>query len=232
MLQLIHKFIRNPQQLPTIEEWSMRHANKASPDGLIAAAVVESLAQHWEDWEEHDLKIKTDYYRYPDYSPALINSKKKLVIKFGITKWRSDSDGRRGGSTSWYSADWRSEGMRVNDILIELKAARYITAGYERIAKQQKKLQETAARAKQEMKESKQKWDLAENLLGMKRNEFGALVPIKTVEDVECLPSTESINSPEPITSDLLVSAATSTWPSTSSMKPQASRRRTKIALA
>lgn len=42
---------------------------------------------------------------------------------------------------------------------------------------------ETARKAKADMEANEAKWNLVEQLLHMKRNEYGALVPIRTVDE-------------------------------------------------
>jgi hypothetical protein len=170
-----------PTKLPTVEEWSQRHANKASADGIIAACIVESLAKNWEDWVATGLEEQKGHRSHFDaksvVGPRLVNKKKKITVEFGVRTYKYKDIHEY---TRWAS-DWQSAGTKVNGIEIELKAARYVAAGYERIAKQQQALQEQAARSKAAMEANEQKWNLAEQLLGFKRTAEGALVPSKEV---------------------------------------------------
>jgi hypothetical protein len=178
---MIKKFLklRTTTKLPTVEEWSQQHANKASPDGIIAATIVESLAAHWEDWVATDLEHKQGVYRRDlELVPSLVNNKKKITVSFGVREWTTRTDEY---SPKVFHKDWQSEGTKVNGVAIELKAARYIAAGYERLAKQQKALQERAAEAKRNMEANEAKWNLAEQLLGFKRTAEGVLVPAQEV---------------------------------------------------
>jgi len=164
-------------RMPTVEEWADHNSRKASADGIIAAVIVESLAKEWDDWVAKDLVDHDNCgsHTYGEYAPQLSNAKKNINIKFGVDKW----------TTGRYNEDrhcrWTSAGTTVNGIELELKAARFIAAGYEKLAKQQQALQEQAARSKAAMELNEKKWNLAEQLLGYKRVN-GALVPAQAVE--------------------------------------------------
>ena len=163
-----------------MEQWAERNANKASPDGMIAAVIVESLAKNWQDWTASDLREAKANTRWvkAELSPKLVNKKKNITVEFGVRRWTQEINGY-----NCTMADWQSKGTKVNGVEIELKASRYIAREYERLAKVHKLANETAARVEADMKKNKEKWDLAEKLLGFKRTETGALVPIHTAEE-------------------------------------------------
>lgn len=161
------------RRLPTVEEWANRNADITTPDMIIAAAIVESFAKDFDAWVATDLKhVRRPYY---EYKPRLINEAKKLTIEFGIREWHTGDYNER-------NVDWQSAGTKVNGVKVELKAARLIATAYERLLKQQQRLKDTAAKAKAAMERNEQAWDIVETLLGMKRNEHGALVPVETAE--------------------------------------------------
>ena len=167
----------------TVETWAEHNANRATPDGIIAATVVELFVKDFDGWSAKDLEKFSRYGgTYVEaarnkYSPQLFHKGKNIDIKFGVKKWEEgEYDGTK-------CADWCSEGTTVNGLAVELKAARYIAAGWEKIAKQQEKLKTAAARAKANMERNEAAWNLAEKLLGMKRNEQGALVPIVKADE-------------------------------------------------
>jgi hypothetical protein len=62
-------------------------------------------------------------------------------------------------------------------------AFRYIYTNWQNIVVQVRHTEQVAAEAKAAMEANEKKWDLAEGLLGMKRDGFGRLMPIKTVKE-------------------------------------------------
>jgi hypothetical protein len=73
--------------------------------------------------------------------------------------------------------------LSVDGVLVNASAKREILNGYERIQRRVKAAKAVADRAQEDMKKNEAAWNLAEKLLGMKRNEFGALVPITTANE-------------------------------------------------
>jgi hypothetical protein len=167
---MLRKFFR--PTTPNLE--NSRYATATTPDMLIAGAIVASLAKEFVDWVAGDLQTKTsNYSKGVIFNPTLINTKKGIRIEFGTTR-QTINEGYG------EACDWRSKGTKVNDTLIELRAARWIARSYETLRDNQNRLKEAAAKAKAEMEANEKKWNLAEQLLDMKRTPTGALVPAKT----------------------------------------------------
>lgn len=71
--------------------------------------------------------------------------------------------------------------MRGNDdpIALETEAGNVLTSRIAMLWEQLDEARKVAREAKANMEANERKWNLAETLLGMKRNEHGALVPIE-----------------------------------------------------
>lgn len=159
------------------------YAKATTPDQIIAAAIVESFAKDFDSWRARDLERKTLYgTAFREYAPSLRHPEKKIEILFGFRTWPSDSEGDITDYPAYTSADWQSKGTKVNGIEIDLKSARLIANSYETLLNQREALKEKEQKALLTMKRNEEAWNIAERLLGMKRNEFGALVPVQTVE--------------------------------------------------
>lgn len=70
----------------------------------------------------------------------------------------------------------------VNDMKMDRRSEDIIVFAYHKIKTQVIAAEKAAQEAKAAMERNEQAWNLAEKILGMKRNEFGALVPIQTAE--------------------------------------------------
>lgn len=185
-----------------IERWSLRNADRCSPDEIIAAAIIESLAKDFEDWtvtgalgadefrvepqrvcatqQEAEKKSKLrhgrTYYSWHSHKNYLIikNQKKDITFTHGWRRLAEDGD----DVAPWhYICD-----TEVNGVQFDTACAEKVAREYRRLAARVQAAKEVAAKAKRNMERNEAAWNLAESLLGMKRNEFGALVPIKTVE--------------------------------------------------
>lgn len=177
MLKAIHKFFTNTPM--SIEDWSQANADLTTPDEIIAAAIAKSFASHWEDWSHLDCftgdvkqayKIKGRY----DEEVSIRNNKAGVVVMRKIVGKRLNDYGGWGGKC--YGD------LFVNDIKMDRRSEDIIVFAYHKIKTQVIAAEKAAQEAKAAMERNERAWNLAEKLLGMKRNEFGALVPVQTAE--------------------------------------------------
>ena len=183
-----------PPKLPSVEEWSQHNATKATADGIIVANIVDSFARHFDDWQVSGLfplpkdnklpryakKRGGPYQRSVTFFRERINGKfsQKIVVTIKVTTqgWALAYD---------YSVDsgdfFEFDSLDVNGVSLDPKLGEEIFLKYSRLAEQITKTKEAAEKAKRELEHNERKWNLAESLLGMKRNEFGALVPAQQV---------------------------------------------------
>lgn len=142
-----HDIIKNP------------YANATTPDELIAAKVVREIAK---DFEAVSFTETTE--KYNRYNREVTIKVKDIVFTYTKEK-------------NCYGETRACSNYRVNGVSISPEAATLIYTNYFKVKKEQDELQRLAAEAKRKMEENEQKWNLAEQLLGMKRLPNGALVP-------------------------------------------------------
>jgi hypothetical protein len=162
---------------PTVEQWANHNAKKATPDDLIAGAIVQSFAKDFKHWKfEGEFYQKWGDSRY--FKPTSLSRKmigKKHVEIVFLFRQTSVSD----GYSNIYK--YKTIGCEVNGVRITNAAFRLIYDGWQGIVVKVRAAEAAAAEAKAAMEANEKKWGLAEALLGMKRN-GGALVPVRTVE--------------------------------------------------
>jgi hypothetical protein len=168
-----------------LDRWANKAASITTPDRLIAAAVIDSFAKDFGDWQGTGLlkgQTKTCSHSRPnDQMTTLKNVKKNIIVQINGT-WRKGAsrDGDR-MSPFWYHFEAAKAG-KVNGITIDQQDAALIWEAWTTLKIEYDQAQEVAAAAKRAMEENEKKWNLVENLLDMKRNEYGALVPKQPVE--------------------------------------------------
>lgn len=161
-----------------VEDWATKCAKITTPDELVAAAIIQSFAKDFHKWKITG-KFSTTWDGYSSYNqdgeakPILTNDEKKLTVAFHLTQHRS----RQFSMNLWEERDQQLKSCRVNDVSIGIREARQILNAWYKITANIKAAKEAAARAKREMEENEKKWNLAEQLLGMRRTHTGALVP-------------------------------------------------------
>lgn len=150
------------------------YAKATTPDEIVAAAIVQSFVKNFDDWsllgslEPPSQYFKSDAERH---ASTLNNSKKKLAVAF-VFEFKSAKERH-------YPIP---KGCSVNESKLNERSFRIILDGWLKISKEVVKTRKAAADAVREMEENEKKWNIAEKLLGMKRNQFGALVPVKTAK--------------------------------------------------
>ena len=173
-----------PRAATVVERWAFHNANKASPDGLIASTIVEHFAKHFDKWEI--VRTRFTYHADGDDNTKSCNrvrvgvvlycnvilscDEKQLRVRLCFERVRT----RRRYADDLETVQTMASAF-VNDVPIELKAGEFIYSNWEKLEKERAKAEELAAKIKAEQDLATRKWDLAENLLGMKRDRFGAL---------------------------------------------------------
>jgi hypothetical protein len=168
------KFFNKPRVSP-LEKWANHNAKKASADDLIAGAIIASFAKDHKHWkfignfkQDHSSK---HYFASTSLSRQMGN-KKHIKIEF-LFRHMEYEEGHR----------YRVFGCEVNGVRISDKAFKAILTAWQGIREKVKAAEEVAEKAKAEMEVNETKWNLAEELLGMKRNGLGVLMPVKTAEE-------------------------------------------------
>lgn len=165
--------------IPPIEKWANHNSKKASADDLIAGAIVGSFAEHFKHW-----KFCGDFNQRYDgsggFKPTSLSRKmvgKKHVEVVFVFRATQSGDA--------YSTIYKYKviGCEVNGIRISDRAFQHIYTSWNNVVVKVKAAEEVAEKAKNEMVANELRWDLAESLLGMKRNGLGVLIPVKTVEE-------------------------------------------------
>lgn len=190
----------------TKEPWDLLPKEKATPDELIAGALINSFGREFDNWK---LELKpstptrdhqiTFYSRRPSIrsdQEFLEQVKKEQAEVDAWMKKRVDRCGEGRFSINraltngkwtlvwYYVADNVSHNyFYVNDVAIPKEIGNIIVNSYDRINKQRAELKAAEAKALLTMKQEEKKWNLVEDMLGMVRNEFGALVPKETVSE-------------------------------------------------
>lgn len=171
--------------LPTadlVEVWALRNANRATPDGIVAAAIVQSFAKDFKDWRHEGSELEAAWLKsWPmDNKPyaRLVNQKKGIAVN--VTFLQKKVKDRK--FTTLRQEYYVPNTVIVDGVEISYEESQVIISRFLRIQQQVKQAQQAAATAQANMERNEAAWNLAERLLGMKRNEHGALVPIQTAE--------------------------------------------------
>jgi hypothetical protein len=190
-------FIRNsalayalvgPPRLPTVEEWANLHKDKATPDEIIAASIIESMALDFWGWipvnydnepldeeEQTALTFEPEPASSAPYVPSqtrLYHAPKQLLLTFtgGFQKGKQVSSFK----FRWH---WHPTSVIVNnEVTLNEKETRTIASAYRRLRQEHLALKEAQERAIQELTETNKKWDFVEKHLGLKRNGLGQIV--------------------------------------------------------
>jgi hypothetical protein len=168
-------------KIATVEDWANHNSKKCTADDLIAGAVVASFAKHYKQWKfegEFNQRHSNPSGFQPTKLSFKVPTKKHVEIVF-LFKEADLGDA--------YSTIYRYTviGCEVNGVRVTDAAFKYIYTNWNNLVVQMKHAEEVAAKAKADMEDNEKKWNLAENLLGMKRDGLGRLMPVKTVEAAE-----------------------------------------------
>lgn len=172
------KFFKS-HPLPTVEQWANQHKDKASADQIIASAIIQSFAKDFKHWqfvgEFAQRHSSRDKFKSASLSRK-IPTKKHIVIDFLF----EETDA---GDTYSTIYKYKVIGCEVNGIQIDDSAFKAIITAWHNIAVQVRATEAAAEAAKKSQEVLDKKWNLAEDLIGMKRNRNGLLVPKKQAEE-------------------------------------------------
>lgn len=150
-----------------------------TPDELIAAAVIQKIAEDFEAFTPFtvlNFGIKAEKLK-------LQISWRKDSVRYGLGGKTSDFNNQhcqRGdsGSGLYKNTEIRNYyiGGAVNGVPISDSAVQKIGDAYLTLSEEVRKAKEVAEKALLEMEENEKKWNLVESLNGMKRTPEGALV--------------------------------------------------------
>jgi hypothetical protein len=161
----------------TVEEWSERLAPTTSPDRLIAAAIVESFAKEGDKWTHHSHLLVPQDWRWAGNHKSCVfkmghKSRKGLEVEITITVRSRDND----GASPWLPETFE---VSVKGVPLSEEVSVWLVKEFRRLETAHQKALEAAAAAKAEMERNEKLWNIAENMLNMKRLPSGALVPIE-----------------------------------------------------
>lgn len=169
------------EPLEPIEKWSLDVSKLTTTDQMLIASIIRNMGNFPTDWKSNDIKEVLETSSVPHYTPSIFRKKNvngpEIRFTFGFR-----SKPRFSGSVFYnYWPDPTREPC-INGMPIDIKAAKFIFKKFKSLDATIKAAELAALTAKREMLENEKKWNLVEDLLDMKRNEHGALVPRKTVE--------------------------------------------------
>jgi hypothetical protein len=173
------KLFSKPTVAP-VEKWAVHNAKKTTPDDLIAGAIVASFAKDFKHWQfvgQFEQKWGNESSFRSTSLSRKMGGKKHVEITFLFRHTKSPD-----GDYS-HIHRYRAIGCEVNGIRVSELAFRRILNNWKTIVTQVRRAEEIAAGAKATMDANENKWNLAEALLGMKRNGLGQLMPVKTAEE-------------------------------------------------
>lgn len=178
MRKLINSLLGAPRKL---DPENHPYAKVTTPDQLIAAHCVESFARNFDDWAPRNLEIGWGHYSSWNEAPrrTLTNDKDNITIEF--ENLRQEQERGHKYKLNPEKATVRAKGKK--SVVLDAKSSRHIIESWDKIYVVKIKAKEVADKALAAMKENETKWNIAEQLLGMKRNKLGALVPANQVEE-------------------------------------------------
>lgn len=164
------------------------YAKATTPDRLIAAHIIESFTLNFEDWDALNLDDQwRQFYDAPKHT--LTNTKKGLSVGWENQKKSADNDNRspwvyklKAESAHVRNIPTKDNSAPGKSVPLDAVSSRLIIESWDKVSVVKLKAKAVADKALAEMKANEAAWTMAENLLGMKRNKFGALVPVKTAE--------------------------------------------------
>ena len=173
MFRTIQSLVRSAygDKILTIDEWATRNSKICSAEDLIVASIVNSIAKNFDGWVNTTLKhddVQKILNKYPNMKYAYINYELKRKDDGLMFHYRMNS----------YGDTFMKDNCFVDGVEISGDGGAQIYNAWEKIKNERRRIERLAMEAKREMEKNEAKWNLAEKLLGMKRNEFGALEPI------------------------------------------------------
>jgi len=177
---------------PVVNAENNPYAKATTPDRLIAANIVQSFAKDFDNWSVENWSRRFCPRVGVEYGNIgrMFNRKTgvylvfawkhdgKLSIESALEKKRGEwvvlvDESAKGGE---YRLDYD---LFETGMVLDKQSSTLIVTERIRIAAAHKAAKEAADRALAVMQANEAKWELAEKLLGMKRNAIGALVPVQ-----------------------------------------------------
>lgn len=175
------------------------YATATTPDRMIAAAICQSFIDTPEDWQriygtgeipktlssnhrcKEVSKPPTNFRKSSSVTILQIkNEKKNLLLNWAVTEFETRTDSYK----YFYYYQARPLELLSFDqaIPVDETSSKLILSTWVEIRKKLDKANEVAAKARAAMELNEKKWNLVENLLGMKRLPNGALVAVRNPE--------------------------------------------------
>lgn len=158
----------------SLEEWAVKNSKKASAEEIIAAAIIQSFAVSFDKWEDHNFDNPEQAYDTAAGGYLHFPDKEIKIVRYSERKYYNDVN--KGGYK------YRFNGLSVDGVQMPKYLEKAIVDGWNKVAVRLKEAEAVNNRVKAEMVNTNKAWDMAEKLLGYKRNDQGALVPKETVE--------------------------------------------------
>jgi len=177
-------------------------ATATTPEELIAAHIIQEFAKNPNSWTctgkfptnlverrsdnrnpvvpSYERPNKTRWYR--GITPVFTMTRDHVMLSAAAYYRNADGD----GAAPWFEKNCLEVSCTDTKdpaIILADDLALQLFLSIQAIFVQKAKAEEAAAQAQKDMEENERKWNLAERLLGMKRNEHGALVPAVTLEE-------------------------------------------------
>lgn len=170
-----------------------------SPDAMIVGGLMQSFATEFDDWQLDWCKLGYNGHPLPDkisnfpkdlacWAPksnwserdsyprifSLTNKKKKIIfiIEYTYCSYYSGSDNYKKAMKKWQA--------KINDVEIDGKAGRELADAYISLKEKHDSAKSITAKALAEMKANEAKWNIAEQILGMKRTKSGRLIAVSS----------------------------------------------------
>jgi hypothetical protein len=181
MLKSLFRRLSTPSLAPV--DWGQHPvANLTTPDAIIVAHLIQTFTADFEDWTNEDFrKLGNPDFRYETVRPKLINTKLKVEISFPVVYQGTGLKRSYVISGNGRFKRFSSNGFTATaDFQLDTTSSEALLKTWTDISTKMKAAKETAAKALAEMKANEEKWNVAESLLGMKRNATGLLMPIET----------------------------------------------------
>lgn len=168
-------------------------AKATTPDQLIVAHILHDYAKNPDNWKISGTLPKslcgfhTGSHNRPD---GYINKDSKTWFRTNLFVFTL-TDGKVKATLFTYIKNRDGDGcspwfesylFEVNGIRLADSSQKQLFKNLKALMTQKKEAEIAAAKALVQLEENERKWNLAETLLGMTRNEFGALVPKENPE--------------------------------------------------
>lgn len=187
-------------------------AKADNPDRLIASAIMRLFVEDFDKWmltgnfdvlkdkdAERGIRVesKGDHKNWDVYKAVVLRHiERKISVQWGIMRRARDNDNM---------APWEYFGSMCAIVVdpegeteLNLEVSNELAVSWRNLSSQAEAARKAAAEALLAQQLNERKWNMAERLLGMKRNDQGALVPAYMMEEEACPDSSTSSSKPAP----------------------------------